>query len=135
MLERYYFAIDAKDEAIMCSCFAKDALIVYHTGEKHEVRLNGHAELMKYLHSGIAWNGPSIHALSNSVVKVTGANTAKASAYAIAHLVVEGKVLVRGLRYDDSIVRQGESWVIKHRDHRSVWQYEAQNLPSHLPGR
>lgn len=134
LIERYYFAIDAKDRERMGSCFTEDALVVYHTGEPHEVRLEGRAALLSYLEKGTAWNGVSIHALSSSVVQVQG-DTATAGSFAIAHLVVAGKVLVRGLRYDDQVVRGEAGWQIRRRDHRAMWQYDATEVPSHVPGR
>jgi len=135
LVETYCFAIDAKDEALLCTCVTDEVDIVFHAGEKHEARIAGKPELVAYLRSGPAWNCTTIHALSTCVVAITGQCTATASAFAIAHLVTDGKILVRGLRYDDSLVRKADGWLFQRRSHRAVWQYDAQSLPSHLPGR
>lgn len=135
LVETYCFAIDSNDEALLCSCVADDADIIYHAGERHEVRLTGKAELVAYLRGGPAWNCPSLHALSTCVVAITGECTATASAFAIAHLVTDDKILVRGLRYDDALTRKAGQWLFQRRSHRAVWQYDARSLPSRLPGR
>ncbi len=135
LIERYFFAIDSKDASLMRSCFAEDVKIVYHSGESREVRLPDREAVLTYLQAGIAWNGPSIHALSSSVVTLKSADAAQVGTYAIAHLVTEGKVLVRGLRYDDQVVRQAGGWVIQRRDHRSIWQFDGQSVPSYVPAR
>lgn len=135
LVETYCFAIDANDDELLCSCVADDVTIVYHAGEKHEVRLAGKFELVEYLRRGPAWNCPSIHALSTCVVSITGESTAVASAFAIAHLVNNGRILVRGLRYDDVLTSIAGRWVFQHRTHRAIWQYDADSMPSRLPGR
>jgi hypothetical protein len=55
---------------------------------------------------------------------------------AVAHLIEgvagPGHVMVRGLRYEDRLVRQADGWRIAHRIHRSLWQYDAEAVSPDL---
>jgi hypothetical protein len=66
------------------------------------------------------------HALSNVDVVVDD-DAAQALTYAIVHVVLrhEPRVLVRGMRYDDHLVRTNAGWRITERSHSVLWQYEA----------
>lgn len=135
LIERYYVAIDAKDADLMRSCFTEDTKVVYHAGEgDREIRLGNRDELLAYLTAGTAWNGPSIHALSSTHVRIVN-GTMESTSFAVAYLDVNGKVLVRGLRYNDQFEKGPDGWRIRHRRHKAIWQFNGDSVPSMVPRR
>jgi hypothetical protein len=46
-----------------------------------------------------------------------------------------GQVLVRGLRYDDRLVREDGAWRIASRRHNPLWQYETVSVLPRVPQR
>jgi hypothetical protein len=42
-------------------------------------------------------------------------------------------VLVRGLRYDDRLLRENGEWRIEARRHNPLWQYETRCVPPRVP--
>lgn len=135
LIERYYVAIDAKDADLMRSCFTEDAKVVYHDGEgDREIRLGNRDEVLAYLTAGTAWNGPSIHALSSTHVRSTH-GVMESTSFAVAYLDVKGKVLVRGLRYNDQFEKGPDGWRIRRRSHKAIWQFNGDSVPSMVPRR
>jgi len=135
LIERYYVAIDAKDADLMRSCFTEDTKVVYHAGEgDREIRLGNRDEVLAYLTAGTAWNGPSIHALSSTHARSAGGTMASTS-FAVAYLAVDSKVLVRGLRYEDQFEKGPDGWRIRNRNHKALWQFNGDSVPSMVPRR
>lgn len=127
LLERYYFSIDSKNLDMLRSCFSESLDAIYHFGEERQTEFKSFEQFAAYLQKGIAWGGVSIHALSSCVVTFDGPNAAQAGAFAIAHFGVGGKVLVRGLHYNDRLVREDGRWLIHHRRHTLIWQFDGQS--------
>lgn len=132
LLERYFVAMDSKNEPLLRSCFASDCAVSYHRNEPREVRFGSREDLVRYLVGTGAWSIATIHALSSTHIH-KGANGYQATTFAVAQLPVGDKVLVRGLRYDDSFVFGEQGWQIRTRDHKSLWQYDAVQAPSMVP--
>lgn len=135
VLERYYFGIDTRDRDIVASCFTKDAAALYHKGFDTEVTLSGGYGIADFLLQRIAVYSGTNHLASNTRVTISGA-TAHAECHAIAHVVFEGDVRIRGLRYVDDLVREADGqWRIKHRTHIPLWQYHAKEVRPSIPSK
>jgi ketosteroid isomerase-like protein len=135
VLERYFNALDARDFERLGECFAADASARYDAGGAPQ-QLSGRAEIVGRI-SGITSCPASTHSLSSTSVEVRG-DTARATTFAVAVLLLgpdQGdRILVRGLRYDDTLQRAGDSWSIAEREHRPLWQYETPSQPCGFPG-
>lgn len=126
---RYWAGVDQKDAELFGSAFTADAELSLFGGERvvqiadmiAKGKLGG-----EYPHT--------CHTLANQTVTVTG-DTATAVSFVVAHLIPEtGPILVRGLRYNDELVREGSGWRIARREHHTLWQYDAESVVPHLPG-
>jgi hypothetical protein len=136
VLERYLFAIDTRDEAAVASCFMADATAQYHKGFATEVFLKENRAIAKFLLDRTSVYSTTNHTTSNASITING-DRARAVTHAIAHVVVASpaKVLIRGLRYEDDLVRRPDGWFIRHRVHNPLWQYEADSIPPAIPVR
>lgn len=136
VLERYFYAIDARDEHAVTSCFTADARAHYHKGAITEVFLENAGPIAKFLLDRTAVYSATNHTLSNASITIEGA-TARAVTHAIATVIVatQPRALVRGILYEDELVRDGSGWLIRHRTHIPVWQYEAPAVPPAIPVR
>ena len=68
------------------------------------------------------------HVMGQCEIRLDG-DRARAETYAVAYLALSGekdrpRMLVRGLRYLDHLVRQGERWLIEERRHQLDWMFE-----------
>ena len=132
VLENYFHGLDAREEDRLAACFTDDALATHHTGSESEFTLTGGAAIAHYFCGLLGRFTATNHALSNSVIQVTG-DTAKADTYAIATVVIENRVRVRGLKYVDELDRVSRHWRIRKRTHIQLWQYEADAVKPFLP--
>lgn len=129
-LEAYFSAVDRRDWGAYGQCFAKEAHVEFTHGEAQ--RVVGREVIVQRAEQRA--NRPvSNHLLSNTHIVVTG-DRATAVTHAIAHLVVPrkdgDKIVVRGIVYDDELVRAGAGrWEITRRAHRPLWQFDAPALP------
>lgn len=126
---RYWAGVDQKDAQLFGSAFTADAELSLFGGE----RVVQIADMIAAGKLGGDYRH-TCHTLANQTVTVTG-DTATADSFVIAHLVPEtGPILVRGLRYQDDLVRDGSGWRIARRQHHTLWQYDAESVVPHLPG-
>jgi hypothetical protein len=134
LLERYSFAIDSRDEAMLASCFTVDATAHYHKGFVTEVFLKTAAEISRFLLQRTSVYSATNHLISNARIEIDK-TTARVEMHVIAHCIVSAqpKVLVRGIRYEDDLVRETRGWSIRHRVHVPQWQYEAATVPPAIP--
>ncbi len=132
VLERYFFALDTRDEALLASCFTGDATILYHVGSPAEVALRGREAIVRRLHGRTKDFTATTHARSNTVARVNG-DTATADTHAVVHVLTGSHMRVRGIRYHDVLVRQADGWQIRERTHVPVWQHDAIGVPPFLP--
>ncbi|MGE4219744.1 MAG: nuclear transport factor 2 family protein [Alphaproteobacteria bacterium] len=129
-IEGYFSAVDRRDWDGVANCFTDDVSATYNTGG--QVTLTGRQatlERVQIIKNATA----SQHLLSNTHITVSG-DTAEAVTFCIATLIVGpvdgGRAVVRGIRYDDTLVRTGGSWQIKRRTHNPQWQYETKSIPA-----
>ena len=127
VVERYFVGIDRRDRPLVLSCFTDDA--IYEFALEGRVA-RGRAELEQIFgRADPERSGHTSHGICNTAISVSGAE-ATADTMALAHLVEglagPGRVMIRGLRYRDKLIRQADGWRIVHRIHHSLWQYDAE---------
>jgi ketosteroid isomerase-like protein len=125
VLERYFNAVDRRDFDLLAHCFTPHVVFEFNLDTK--IVVHGRDALVARM-SAMPRPAASSHALSNTVILIDG-EEARAVTFAVVHAVLAveggGRILVRGIRYDDRLVRAGESWRIAERQHNPLWQYEA----------
>jgi ketosteroid isomerase-like protein len=132
-IEAYCHHLDAKDFDKIADCFTDDCRARYN----HEPgELIGGAAIAKFLTRVLSY-GPTNHAVGNLVISVDG-DQAHCCSQLIASLLhgddVNGRVLVRAIRYTDRLRRVDGRWLISERLHEPLWQYDAVSQPLHLLG-
>ena len=132
VLEDYFHGLDAREEARLAACFTEDAVATHHSGSDTELTLLGGKAIAGYFCGLLSTFTATNHTLSNSVIRVTG-DTATADTFAIAHVVIDDRVRVRGIKYIDELVRVSQQWRICKRTHIQLWQYEAAAVKPFLP--
>ncbi len=128
VIETYLHGVDAKDEAELLGVFAEDAEALYHRGSADERRTLGRDGIVGEIVRSIARFTASNHSISNFTVKLNG-DAARTDTFAIANVVFGTRMLVRGLRYQDLIVRTPAGPVIRERVHTPLWQTELATVP------
>ena len=125
-LEAYFSCIDRRDWKGLGECFAANASAVYNSGSAKQ--LAGREAIVQRLRV-VERFAATNHTLSNTHISVVD-DGARAITLALAHLVPAegGKVLVRGLRYDDELALDAGTWRIRRRAHQPLWQYEAASV-------
>lgn len=134
LVNRYFFAIDDRDEALLASCFTAEATAHYHKGFVTEVRLKNGGDIARFLLDRTSVYSATNHVASNMNI-ARHVDTARVVIHTVATCVVgsQGKVLVRGIRYEDDLVREPDGWRIRHRVHIPQWQYEAAAVTPAIP--
>jgi hypothetical protein len=133
LLIRYFRGIDhGQDRQILADCFTEDASADYDGLVMH-----GREEVLDYL---TGQGGSTVelgrirvmfHQIGNVTVTLDDAG-AHTETYALAHLVDEfdgrSRLRVRGIRYLDRLMRDGDQWRIRSRTLRAAWTAEGQLL-------
>lgn len=131
VIERYFSAIDRRDPDRLQSCFAENAVMEFAV---EGIALTGRGAIMSRL-GGFSGGGLATHLRGNSWIEISGdeahADTS-AAAYLVEGLAGPGRMLVRGLRYVDRLVREDGAWRIVHRKHHSLWQFAAEPMSLRL---
>ena len=113
LMARYARGIDRRDWDLIASTFATDAYVDYVEWEGR-----GFEEILRGLKWGIARTERSTHFMGDQEVRLNG-DTAEVETYAVAYLVrtvdETQSLLMRGLRYQDKMVRQKGQWLVQHR--------------------
>ncbi len=123
LLERYFNAIDRRDFDLLATCFTQDVTFEFNLDTK--IMVLGRDAVVSRM-SELQRPKSSNHALSNTSIVVDG-EEARATTFAVVHVVTtdpSGRILVRGIRYDDRLVRVEDRWRIAERRHNPLWQYE-----------
>jgi hypothetical protein len=127
-IERYFFGVDAQDEGALISCFTEDASAEYHvTTPEHKI-VSGGLAIAQDVYASCSQFASSNHSVSNFVVDIAS-DEANANTFAVAHVIVGGKAMLRGLRYQDRLVRNPDGWRVARRLHTPLWQIEADVVP------
>ena len=122
-IETYMFGVDAKDRDALSSCFSPQAEARYHSGTEDEYLAVGGEAIASRIYESCRRFSASNHSISNFVTDVQGA-IATSNTFAVAHVVIGEKGLIRGLRYEDTLHRSESGWVIARRVHTPLWQTE-----------
>lgn len=123
VIETYMFGVDAKDIEALLSCFAPEAEALYHKGTVDEKTVLGGETIARGVFESCSRFSASNHSISNFVARIDG-DRATANSFAVAHVIVAEKGLVRGLRYEDLLQRGRGGWAIHRRVHTPLWQTE-----------
>jgi uncharacterized protein (TIGR02246 family) len=131
VIDRYWFGEDRFDPEIVASAFTPDA---------HYGKLQGRDAIRKVMESLSLYESMQ-HSFASSNIRVDG-DAAEADTMAIGFNVgpdADGdqRVLVRGLRYLDQLVRTEDGWQIAQRTgadapdhgHDTYWQFEGVVTP------
>ena len=114
----YALGIDSRDEALVRSVFAPDALMRGALGEAPA------DEYIPRLLEGVARYEATMHNITNQYATVDG-NDADVWSYAVAlHFVAggsDGADLAMGVQYRDHARRTAAGWVITRRDTVALW--------------
>jgi hypothetical protein len=131
-IERYFYAIDAKDRPALESCFSGAVEVRYHVGTEGEFRLAGIDAVVSYLFDNMRDYVCRTHAMANCHVVVLDGE-ASAVTHATASVWKGSRIYTRGLRYTDNLVRDRGEWRISRRLHQPLWQHEAESTPFEVP--
>lgn len=124
---RYWAGVDRRDPELFASAFTADAVLSLLGGE----RITKVSDMIASGNIGGDFEHTS-HVLASQVINVTG-RTATADSFAVAHLMrATGPIFVRGLRYQDELVRTDAGWLIARRDQAALWQYDVPRVEPHL---
>lgn len=120
-IETYMFGVDAKDRDALLSCFSPRAEAHYHKGTTDEYAVVGGEAIAMGVFESCSRFSASNHSISNFVTDVQG-TIATSNTFAVAHVIIGEKGLIRGLRYEDTLHRSESGWVIARRVHTPLWQ-------------
>jgi SnoaL-like domain len=130
-IERYFFAVDSKNLEALLHCFTSDAQAEYHCGTAEHRVIIGGEEICADVYAGCGRFASSSHCVANSSVEILD-DFADTDTFAVAHVLMGGNMLVRGLRYQDRLRRTPNGWRIHLRKHAPQWQYEIAAQPPKL---
>ncbi|GHF67956.1 hypothetical protein FHX82_003638 [Amycolatopsis bartoniae] len=131
VLERYTYAMDRRDEALMRSCFTPGADLSYFGGLR---RFTGTGFADTFV-SSLEPFGFIDHSISSLRITVDG-DVAAADMHLCATMALKEKpaVLIRWVEVSDKLVRGSSGWRIAERRHVPVAQYEATTTAIDFPG-
>jgi ketosteroid isomerase-like protein len=122
-IERYFFAVDAKDKMSLVSCFGADAEAIYHWLTPEQKTLVGGVAIGEDVYAACSLFTTSTHSIANLTINMIE-EAAEANTFAIAHVIRGGSLTIRGLRYQDRLIRTPRGWRIMQRRHTPMWQTE-----------
>lgn len=120
---RYASAIDRRDWDAVGTCFAEDAQATY----AGRLLGPGRDAIIEFLR-GATTSLASTHLVGGVSIQVEGDQATSDQTALACHLVQEGKVTLRGLRYRDRLQRRNGAWQIMERVHEPAWTAEAPAL-------
>ena len=123
LLARYPGEVDGRNVKGVMSCFASDAHLSFNGGA---AVANGETEMVAFwqrLFGGTVLGEASTHLLSNYVIDIDG-DRATATSQGVAFILSDGQVRVRGITYDDVLIRTPAGWRLSSRKHNAQWQFD-----------
>lgn len=124
VLVRYLAYLDDQNWNGIVGCFTGSAESYYNNDGQ---RLVGGAGVSDWLHRMVVYAATN-HTFSNAIINIDD-DHATAHSRVIATLLSgehgRGRVQVRGIDYQDELVRVDNLWLICKRVHQPVWQYDA----------
>lgn len=140
IVERYFYGLDARDEASLISCFADDGYFEANTGRGRKISFNGAQEIGSTLCRLMGRVVFTMHTCGSPSIRVDG-DRATTDVFGMARMVyaedadheLAGMISVRGLRYQDDFERRDGEWKIVKRIHNVLWQFDAKSVPPFVP--
>lgn len=131
VLDRYAYAMDRRDPALMRTCFTPDADLSYLGG----LRTFTGSEFADQFVSTLEPFGFIDHTVSSIRIVVDG-DVASADMHICATMehLAGSVVLVRWVRVTDEFVRAPEGWRVARRQHVPYLQYESPRAAIDFPG-
>ncbi len=123
LMARYARGVDGRDPELIASTLTSDAYTDYGEWDG-----SGRDNIVNWIMR--PWDSPfrSTHFMGDQLVRLDG-DTAEVETYAVAFGVhdVEGapSVVITGLRYVDTMVRQDGQWLVRHRALHHDWRGNA----------
>jgi ketosteroid isomerase-like protein len=136
-LEGLYFCIDNRDIGGLDAFCAEDIVVTSDVPGWKTV--TGRERLKRGFDRMVAGGVLGIHSnhtFSNIQITADGDVGHSASflvAFLAAGTAAEGRIIMRGIRYETDYVRVGGRWLIGRHAHKPLWQCEAPSLPLALP--
>lgn len=134
LMNAYFGSIDRKHLGDMKKCFAEDVDVVWRSGTPQEVATIGRDKFCEETMAVARLQEASHHTLSNIEIVIDGDATAHSTTFAVAYILYKGKIVTRGLRYDDRFVKCDGNWLIQNRRHTPLWQCEVPAISPFSPG-
>jgi ketosteroid isomerase-like protein len=139
LVNRYGNGIRLGDAEQIVSCFADDAVVDHGHGQTVEGReallaYFGHQTTSAAARSVLTFDEKvaSTPVMSNVLIDLDG-DTAHCESMCLAihtgYQDGQGKVIVRGTRNIDDLVRTADGWKIRRRVHPAVWAFEVPGTP------
>ena len=139
LINRYGNGIRLGDAEQIVSCFADDAVVDHGhgqavTGREALLAYFGHQTVSAAARSVLTFDQKvaSTPVMSNVLIDLNG-DTAHCESMCLAihtgYLDGQGKVIVRGTRNIDDLVRTASGWKISRRVHPAVWAFEVPGTP------
>lgn len=134
IVNRYGEGVRTRDVELLVSCFADDVVIDHGHGQL----LEGIEQVRKHFSGSLDSSAAravltfdeklaSTPVMSNVVVEIDGDAAHCESMCLAIHVGMrdgEGRVMVRGTRNIDDLVRTASGWKIRRRRHPAVWMFE-----------
>ncbi|HVX19092.1 MAG TPA: nuclear transport factor 2 family protein [Acidimicrobiales bacterium] len=125
IIGRYAHAVDARDVTAVAACFTPDGAIEF--GDAAPVR--GADAIRAFFRDALqaprmGAQGASTHLMANTVVTFDGDASASATTSAVSFHTAVGRatMVLRGLRYDDTLAQTDGTWLLAHRRHTCTWE-------------
>lgn len=129
VISRYFYCLDSRDFELLKTCFTSDSKCEYDEGRRIFIGKEAIIEALR----NITQFKYSHHIIGSMMIDIKD-KYAKTDTYCIAFLNRENsnnnRVIIRGLRYMDELIKTGDGWKINHRIHIPLWQCE---MNSSLP--
>lgn len=131
VVELFPYAIDRLDADLLKSVFTPDVRMEYLGGS---LAVTGSEKFVQAL-KGMRTFSSTNHSISNIHIEVDE-DTGTADYNLIAILANDGepRAIVRGIRYNDDVVRTADGWKVSRRVQTPQWQYQVPTVPLGVPG-
>jgi ketosteroid isomerase-like protein len=129
LVERYAWAVDARDIDAEVGLFAEEGVLLSHLmagTEETPLERRGHTQLRRALELGLAQYQRTTHVIGGQVVELAG-DEARGTTQCLAHHVYRAgdgadRLLVMAIRYHDRYCKQDGSWRFAERRLRLEWR-------------
>lgn len=129
LVERYAWAVDARDIVGVVGLFVEDGVMLSHLlpgTEETPFERRGHDQLRRALELGLAQYDRTTHVIGGQTVDLVG-DDADGTTVCLAHHVYradggEERLLVMAIRYHDRYTKVGGSWRFAQRRLRLEWR-------------